>query len=143
MDNHLNEFYSSMNKLIVSSKEEQNKLEEDFKLLQKKYKKLETEFNRYKSVSIVKKLDKELFEKTNEIVFLKKKIKQMELKNSKPEKLDEEEEEEDIEVELIEFEGSEYYITQDIHKDIYEQLDDGSVGDIIGKFRGNKIVYNN
>jgi hypothetical protein len=142
MDNHLNEFYSSMNKLIVSSKEEQNKLEEDFKLLQKKYKKLETEFNRYKSVSIVKKLDKELFEKTNEIVFLKKKIKQMELKNSKPEKLDEEEEE-DIEVELIEFEGSEYYITQDIHKDIYEQLDDGSVGDIIGKFIGNKIVYNN
>jgi hypothetical protein len=131
-----------MNKLIVSSKEEQNKLEEDFKLLQKKYKKLETEFNRYKSVSIVKKLDKELFEKTNEIVFLKKKIKQMELKNSKPEKLDEEEEE-DIEVELIEFEGSEYYITQDIHKDIYEQLDDGSVGDIIGKFIGNKIVYNN
>ena len=75
MDNHLNEFYSSMNKLIVSSKEEQNKLEEDFKLLQKKYKKLETEFNRYKSVSIVKKLDKELFEKTNEIVFLKKKNK--------------------------------------------------------------------
>lgn len=143
MDNHLEEFYSSMNKLIVSSKEEQNKLEEDFKLLQKKYKKLETEFNRYKSVSIVKKLDKELFEKTNEIVFLKKKIKQMELKNSKPEKLDEEEEEEDIEVELIEFEGSEYYITQDIHKDIYEQLDDGSVGDIIGKFIGNKIVYNN
>jgi len=142
MDNHLEEFYSSMNKLIVSSKEEQNKLEEDFKLLQKKYKKLETEFNRYKSVSIVKKLDKELFEKTNEIVFLKKKIKQMELKNSKPEKLDEEEEE-DIEVELIEFEGSEYYITQDIHKDIYEQLDDGSVGDIIGKFIGNKIVYNN
>lgn len=142
MDNYLNEFYSSMNKLIVSSKEEQNKLEEDFKLLQKKYKKLETEFNRYKSVSIVKKLDKELFEKTNEIVFLKKKIKQMELKNSKPEKLDEEEEE-DIEVELIEFEGSEYYITQDIHKDIYEQLDDGSVGDIIGKFIGNKIVYNN
>ena len=142
MDNHLEEFYSSMNKLIVTSKEEQNKLEEDFKLLQKKYKKLETEFNRYKSVSIVKKLDKELFEKTNEIVFLKKKIKQMELKNSKPEKLDEEEEE-DIEVELIEFEGSEYYITQDIHKDIYEQLDDGSVGDIIGKFIGNKIVYNN
>ena len=142
MDNYLNEFYSSMNKLIVSSKEEQNKLEEDFKLLQKKYKKLETEFNRYKSVSIVKKLDKELFEKTNEIVFLKKKIKQMELKNSKPEKLDEEEEE-DIEVELIEFEGSEYYTTQDIHKDIYEQLDDGSVGDIIGKFIGNKIVYNN
>jgi hypothetical protein len=142
MDNHLNEFYSSMNKLIVSSKEEQNKLEEDFKLLQQKYKKLETEFNSYKSVSIVKKLDKELFEKKNEIVFLKKKIKQMELKNSKPEKLDEEEEE-DIEVELIEFEGSEYYITQDIHKDIYEQLDDGSVGDIIGKFIGNKIVYNN
>ena len=142
MDIHLEEFYSSMNKLIVSSKEEQNKLEEDFKLLQKKYKKLETEFNRYKSVSMVKKLDKELFEKTNEIVFLKKKIKQMELKNSKPEKLDEEEEE-DIEVELITIEGSEYYITQDIHKDIYEQLDDGSVGDIIGKFIGNKIVYNN
>lgn len=134
-----------MNKMIVSSKEEQNKLEEDFKLLQTKYKKLETEFNRYKSVSMVKKLDKELFEKTNEIVFLKKKIKQMELKNSKPEKLDEEEEEEeeDIEVELITIEGSEYYITQDIHKDIYEQLDDGSVGDIIGKFIGNKIVYNN
>jgi len=142
MDIHLEEFYSSMNKLIVSSREEQNKLEEDFKLLQKKYKKLETEFNRYKSVSIVKKLDKELFEKTNEIVFLKKKIKQMELKNSKPEKLDEEEEA-DIEVELITIEGSEYYITQDIHKDIYEQLDDGSVGDIIGKFIGNKIVYNN
>ena len=36
MDNHLEEFYSSMNKLIVSSKEEKNKLEEDFKLLQKK-----------------------------------------------------------------------------------------------------------
>lgn len=142
MDIRLEEFYSSMNKMIVSSKEEQNKLEEDFKLLQKKYKKLETEFNRYKSVSMVKKLDKELFEKTNEIVFLKKKIKQMELKNSKPEKLDEEDEE-DIEVELITIEGSEYYITQDIHKDIYEQLDDGSVGDIIGKFIGNKIVYNN
>jgi hypothetical protein len=142
MDIRLEEFYSSMNKMIVSSKEEQNKLEEDFKLLQTKYKKLETEFNRYKSVSMVKKLDKELFEKTNEIVFLKKKIKQMELKNSKPEKLDEEEEE-DIEVELITIEGSEYYITQDIHKDIYEQLDDGSVGDIIGKFIGNKIVYNN
>ena len=73
MDKHLGEFYSSMNKLIVSSKEDKTKLEEDFTQLQKKYKKLETEFNRYKSVSIVKKQDKELFEKTNEIVFLKKK----------------------------------------------------------------------
>jgi len=141
MDKHLGEFYSSMNKLIVSSKEDKTKLEEDFTQLQKKYKKLETEFNRYKSVSIVKKQDKELFEKTNEIVFLKKKIKQMELKNSKPEKPDEEEDE-DIEVELITIDDSEYYITQDIHKDIYEKLDDGSVGDPIGKFIGNKIVYN-
>lgn len=142
MENHLEEFYNSMNKLILTSNEEKNQSIGDFVRLQKKYKKLETEFERYKSVSMVKKLDNELFEKANEIVFLKKKIKLMEIKQSKVvEPL--EEEDEDIEVELITIEKTDYFITQDIHKDIYEKLKDGSVGNVLGKFIKDKIVYNN
>tara|TARA_B100000787_G_C16193227_1_gene298884 strand:- start:200 stop:625 length:426 start_codon:yes stop_codon:yes gene_type:complete len=141
MENHLEDFYTTMSKLIVSSTDEKTELKAEFIQLQKKYKKLETEFARYKSVSMVKTLDRELFEKTNEIVFLKKKIKHMELKQSKV--VEELEEDEDIEVELITIDKTDYYITQDIHKDIYEKLEDDSVGKVLGKFIRNKIVYNN
>ena len=139
MNDHLDKFYQSMGVMINSVNEEKIKTETDYAILLKKFKKLETEFERYKSVSLIKKLDKELFEKTNEIMFLKKKIDKIETNR----KRDVEDEDEDIEVELITIGNKEYYITQDIHKDIYQKLDDNSVGNIIGKYIRNKIVYNN
>ena len=139
MNKHLDKFYQSMGVIINSVNEEKIKTETDYAILLKKFKKLETEFERYKSVSLIKKLDKELFEKTNEIMFLKKKIDKIETNR----KREVEDEDEDIEVELITIGNKEYYITQDIHKDIYQKLDDNSVGNIIGKYIKNKLVYNN
>ena len=139
MNKHLDKFYQSMGVIINSVNEEKIKTETDYAILLKKFKKLETEFERYKSVSLIKKLDKELFEKTNEIMFLKKKIDKFETKNKKEIK----EEEIEVEVEIITIGKEEYYITQDIHKDIYQKLDDNSVGNIIGKYIKNKLVYNN
>ena len=143
MNEHLDKFYQSMGVMINSVNEEKIKTETDYAILLKKFKKLETEFERYKSVSLIKKLDKELFEKTNEIMFLKKKIEKIETNRKREDKDEDEDEDEDIEVELITIGNKEYYITQDIHKDIYRKLDDNSVGNIIGKYIKNKLVYNN
>ena len=145
MNEHLDKFYQSMGVIINSVNEEKIKTETDYAILLKKFKKLETEFERYKSVSLIKKLDKELFEKTNEIMFLKKKIDKIETNRKREVEVEDEDEDEDedIEVELITIGNKEYYITQDIHKDIYQKLDDNSVGNIIGKYIKNKLVYNN
>lgn len=142
MNEHLDTFYHSMGDLISSVNKEKTKIEQDYKNLQKKYIKLEAEFTRYKSVSIINKLDKELFEKTNEISFLKKKIEKIENKQKPPLEEDDEEDEE-IEVNTITIDNRSYYITQDIHSDVYEILDDGSVGTIIGKYINNRLVRNN
>jgi len=139
MNEHLETFYQSMGNMINYVNEEKTKTETDYAVLLKKFKKLETEFDRYKSVSLIKKLDKELFEKTNEIMFLKKKIDKFETKNKK--EIKEEDIEVEVEVELITIGKEEYYITQDIHKDIYQKLEDNSVGTIIGKYINNKLVY--
>jgi len=72
--NHLYDFFFNENTLL---KETNIELVNDNKLLSNKYKKLDTEFKNFKKVSLVQKLDKELMEKTNEIVFLKKKIENL------------------------------------------------------------------
>ena len=132
----LDNLYSSLSNTIHLIYEEKNKIEKEHHELKKKYKKLETEFTRYKSVSIVKKQDKELFEKNNEIIFLKKKLEKF--KKNKTEYT-----EESTEVDIIIIDDKEYYITQDIHNDVYEKLDDSSVGNIIGKYINKRLVYTN
>ena len=132
----LDKLYSSLGTTIHLIYEEKNKIEKEHLELKKKYKKLETEFARYKSVSIVKKQDRELFEKNNEIIFLKKKLEKFKKKKTKST-------EESTEVDIIIIDNKEYYITQDIHNDVYEKLDDSSVGNIIGKYINKRLVYTN
>tara|TARA_B110001450_G_scaffold253983_1_gene278486 strand:- start:1753 stop:2175 length:423 start_codon:yes stop_codon:yes gene_type:complete len=133
---HLDKLYSSLSNTIHLIYEEKNKIEKEHLELKKKYKKLETEFTRYKSVSIVKKQDRELFEKNNEIIFLKKKLENFKKNKTKST-------EESTEVDIILIDDKEYYITQDIHNDVYEKLDDSSVGNIIGKYINKRLVYTN
>lgn len=135
---HLDKLYSSLSNTIDLIYKEKNKIEKEHQELKKKYKKLETEFTRYKSVSIVKKQDRELFEKNNEIIFLKKKLEKF-----KKNKTESTESTESIEVDTITIDNKEYYITQDIHNDVYEKLDDDSVGNIIGKYINKRLVYTN
>ena len=132
----LDKLYSSLGTTIHLIYEEKNKIEKEHLELKKKYKKLETEFARYKSVSIVKKQDRELFEKNNEIIFLKKKLEKFKKNKTKST-------EESTEVDIIIIDNKEYYITQDIHNDVYEKLDDSSVGNIIGKYINKRLVYTN
>tara|TARA_B110000238_G_C16131369_1_gene441592 strand:- start:628 stop:1062 length:435 start_codon:yes stop_codon:yes gene_type:complete len=133
--NHLYDFFFNENTLL---KETNIELVNDNKLLSNKYKKLDTEFKNFKKVSLVQKLDKELMEKTNEIMFLKKKIENLK-KRSEPNYASDEE----IELNEITIRGKEYYISNDIHKNIYEKLDNDEAGKILGKYIKNKIIYNN
>ena len=139
MNEHLDTFYHSMGIMISSVNKEKTELEQNYKTLQKKFRKQEEEFARYKSVSLINKLDKELFQKNNEISFLKKKIEKLEKKMPH----EEEDEDEEIEVNTITIKNESYYITQDIHCDVYEKLEDGSVGTIIGKYINGRLVRAN
>jgi hypothetical protein len=141
MNELLDTFYQSMGNMISSVNKEKTKIEQDYKNLQKKFRKQEEEFTRYKSVSLINKLDKELFEKNNEISFLKKKIEKFE--KNQPHEDEDEDEDEEIEVNTITIKKKNYYITQDIHSDVYEKLEDGSVGIIIGKYINGRLVRAN
>ena len=59
---------------------ENHELTKKLSSAEKKYKKIETEFKNYQKVSYIQQMNKLLFEKENEISFLKKKIKKLEKK---------------------------------------------------------------
>tara|TARA_B110001450_G_scaffold166323_1_gene155047 strand:- start:270 stop:719 length:450 start_codon:yes stop_codon:yes gene_type:complete len=136
--NNLYNFFYNENNIL---KEKNSELENNLKYIQSKLNKLETEFKNYKDVSLVKKLDKDLFEKNNEIIFLKKKIENLNKKIEKSifsEKKNREEEE--IEVTEITINNKEYYISTDIHKNVYKKLKNKEVGKYIGKYINNRLI---
>ena len=136
VNNLFNFFYSENTNL----KEKNSELENNLKSTQSKLRKLETEFKNYKAVSLVKKLDKDLFEKNNEILFLKKKIESLNKKIEKSISSENIENEEEIEVTEITINGKEYYISNDIHKNVYKKLKNEDIGKLIGKYIKGKLI---
>jgi uncharacterized coiled-coil protein SlyX len=61
-----------------------------------------------------------------------------------PEEEDDDEDEEEVEVEFIEkkLKGKTYYVTDDDDREIYEKLDDGEVGELVGKYNDkNRPIF--
>ena len=119
--------------------------------LQKDYNELKEEFESYKSVSVVKNLHDQIFDKDNLIKNMTKKIEKLSHKleedNSSVKNNDDKfdcdtiqsESLEEVEVSFIEkkLRGKIYYVSEDKDRDIYEKLLDGEIGEHVGKYNDN------
>lgn len=78
--NKLDEYNQFCQDTVNTISSENHELTEKLSSVEKKYKKIETEFKNYQKVSYIQQMNTLLFEKENEISFLKKKIKKLEKK---------------------------------------------------------------
>lgn len=148
-------YYSNKISVLEEKVQKQDELITDLsqkhEILQKDYSELKEEFESYKSVSVVKNLHDQIFDKDNIIKNMTQKIEKL------SHKLDEEnssiknnedqfdcttiqsESLEEVEVSFIEkkLRGKIYYVSEDNDRDIYEKLLDGEIGEHVGKYNDN------
>ena len=135
----LEEKVSNQNSSIIDLNDKYSKLQKDFN-------ELKDDFESYKSVSVMKNLHKQIYEKDIIIGDMQKKIDKITSQNDVIQQTDTDpysvttpESVEEIEVSFIEkkLRGKIYYVSEDNDKEIYEKLPDGELGDCVGKYNEN------
>jgi predicted RNase H-like nuclease (RuvC/YqgF family) len=148
-------YYSNKISVLEDKVQKQDELIKDLshkhETLQKDYDELKEDFESYKSVSVVKNLHDQIFDKDNIIKNMTQKIEKLSHKLEEENSVVKNNEEsfesetmkseslEEVEVSFIEkkLRGKIYYVSEDNDRDIYEKLLDGEIGEHVGKYNDN------